>query len=800
MRLLLFLLVLLLPTLASAQVCGDLVLDPGESCDDGALDADDGCDAACLIEPGWLCAEPLFFDGSWVVEDYIAAGSWVVAPDGDGVDSDAVDPTFFIAPFDANAAVQGFSVTVSAADDDFFGFAIGVEPGDSSNAAASYLLLDWKQGDQVHVTPAIEGMALSQVSGVPSWDEFWSHSDEVDGDGFVTELARAATLGNQGWEEDVTYEFLVQLADDSSLQVLVDGLLEFELPGPFADGSFALYNLSQVEVLFEQLSAEGSACSEVCGDGLLTPSDACDDANRSAGDGCATDCTVEEFWVCADEPSSCRGICGDGVVVGLECEDGNSDNGDGCSDACDAEHGFDCAPPFDLRVASPEGWGGSGDVWTVSADGLSATSSNDEDPVVLVAERDAMAAPLSFDVVVEAGDDDYIGWALGIEPGDESEPTADWLLIDWKQGDQNAYGEDAFEGLAISRVTGIPTQSEFWGHVGPVVELARATNLGSAGWVRDQSYAIDIEYSETQLQLWVDGVLELDLSGTFPAGSFGIYNLSQVGTTTSWTGDVGSLCLSECGDGSLAADEACDDGDLDPADGCDASCAVEAGWVCDEGDPSFCEPDSDGDGVGDSVDNCPDEPNGDQVDTDGDGPGDACDVCPFDDPDDTDGDGVCDSDDPCPADAADDTDGDGVCDSDDPCPLDAADDTDGDGVCDSDDPCPLDFPDDTDGDGVCDSDDLCPVDLADDTDGDGVCDSDDPCPLDAADDTDGDGVCDSDDLCPLDNPDDTDGDGVCDTDDPCPLDSPDDTDGDGVCDTDDPCPIDDPDDTDGDGV
>ena len=68
------------------------------------------------------------------------------------------------------------------------------------------------------------------------------------------------------------------------------------------------------------------------------------------------------------------------------------------------------------------------------------------------------------------------------------------------------------------------------------------------------------------------------------------------------------------------------------------------------------DPDSDGDGVPDADDNCPDVANADQADTDGDGAGDACDP---DDDDDT----VPDGDDNCPlvanADQAD-TDGDGT--------------------------------------------------------------------------------------------------------------------------------------------
>lgn len=54
--------------------------------------------------------------------------------------------------------------------------------------------------------------------------------------------------------------------------------------------------------------------------------------------------------------------------------------------------------------------------------------------------------------------------------------------------------------------------------------------------------------------------------------------------------------------------------------------------------------DSDGDGVVDSVDNCPNTANADQADADGDGVGDVCDTTPTD----TDGDGVPDSTDNCP--------------------------------------------------------------------------------------------------------------------------------------------------------
>ena len=154
--------------------------------------------------------------------------------------------------------------------------------------------------------------------------------------------------------------------------------------------------------------------------------------------------------------------------------------------------------------------------------------------------------------------------------------------------------------------------------------------------------------------------------------------------------------------------------------------------------PDPCGPDGDGDGIGDTCDNCPATPNNDQADRDGDGIGDVCDNCPATknpDQSDRDGDGIGCACDLCP-DTADtseaarsDRDGDGIGDACDLCP-DKADtseaarrDTDGDGIGDACDYC-AGKPGgavDTDGDGFGDECDLCP-DIADeqtDIDGDG---------------------------------------------------------------------------------
>ena len=125
-----------------------------------------------------------------------------------------------------------------------------------------------------------------------------------------------------------------------------------------------------------------------------------------------------------------------------------------------------------------------------------------------------------------------------------------------------------------------------------------------------------------------------------------------------------------------------------------------------------------------------------------------------------------------------DTDGDGIYDKDDACPevaglkeFKGCPDTDGDGIQDSEDACPeeagskeLNGCPDRDGDGIIDSEDSCPDDKGTkmmngcpDADGDGVADKDDKCPTVAGakdnagcpwPDTDGDGVADKDDKCP----------------------------------------------------
>ncbi|HXC53510.1 MAG TPA: hypothetical protein VN634_21665 [Candidatus Limnocylindrales bacterium] len=63
-----------------------------------------------------------------------------------------------------------------------------------------------------------------------------------------------------------------------------------------------------------------------CGDGNINTSEKCDDGNHVSGDGCNTNCVVEEGYACTGNPSVCVRVaeeCGNNVIQdGEECDGG----------------------------------------------------------------------------------------------------------------------------------------------------------------------------------------------------------------------------------------------------------------------------------------------------------------------------------------------------------------------------------------------------------------------------------------------------------------------------------------------
>jgi len=176
--------------------------------------------------------------------------------------------------------------------------------------------------------------------------------------------------------------------------------------------------------------------------------------------------------------------------------------------------------------------------WTVSADHTSVTTTDNPNPTLFYSDFQAGNKQIEGTIRVNtSSDDDYIGFALGFQPGDTTNSNADYLLIDWKQYTQTTFHGTAYIGLAVSRVKGIPTstnpQYEFWPHTGAVTELARAATIGSTGWVDYHTYTFRIEFTPTTLKVYVDSNLEIDIKGHFKNGRLAFYNFSQHNVTYS---------------------------------------------------------------------------------------------------------------------------------------------------------------------------------------------------------------------------------------------------------------------------
>lgn len=185
------------------------------------------------------------------------------------------------------------------------------------------------------------------------------------------------------------------------------------------------------------------------------------------------------------------------------------------------------AAPVDLTGWTAEG---SQQNWVVQAGNDSVRQTVNGQPTVFYGTDNAIGRKLSGTIRVGAdGDNDYVGFVLGFDPGELSAATPDYILVDWKQGNQDV----AKMGLAISRVSGainLNQNNAAWAHTGVVQELQRGATLGNVGWVDNVTYSFDLYFYASNIEVWVDGVKQIDLDGSFSDGRFGFYNYSQSNT------------------------------------------------------------------------------------------------------------------------------------------------------------------------------------------------------------------------------------------------------------------------------
>ncbi|MCC5787063.1 MAG: hypothetical protein JJU33_10225 [Phycisphaerales bacterium] len=192
-------------------------------------------------------------------------------------------------------------------------------------------------------------------------------------------------------------------------------------------------------------------------------------------------------------------------------------------------------------------------VWEISPDGRIASEMVNCSPSIFYGGPDIHNTRISGRLV-GGGDDDLFGIVLGYTANDNLNPEADYLIIDWKRITQSftwqdppasagsfhdvTPGTDSFAGLRLMRVRGTPTADELWGGVdlpendvppfapGGVTEIARGKNMGFIGNPGDGLDFV-IDYTPTNIKVWVNGQLEFDVNGDFPNGKMGLWEVAQ---------------------------------------------------------------------------------------------------------------------------------------------------------------------------------------------------------------------------------------------------------------------------------
>ncbi len=318
-----------------------------------------------------------------------------------------------------------------------------------------------------------------------------------------------------------------------------------------------------------------SVCTTTCGDGVIAGAEACDDGDADAGDGCSATCTIEPGYGCTGMPSACTTTCGDGIPDGAEaCDDGDTDAGDGCSATCTVEPGFMCAGTPSVCTATcgdgiPAGGEACDDGDNDNGDGCSATctiepgfSCTGTPSVCTTACGDGVIAGSEACDDANTDDGDGCDAACAIEPGHScvGEPSTCTMSCGDGVIDPGEVCDDGglTNGDGCSDICMVEP-----GHTCEGEPSTCAAVCGDGMIVGDET----CDDGNTTADDGCDAACAIEPGFTC-------------------TGEP-SACATTCGDGVRAGTEACDDGNLDGDDGCDAVCVAEPGYLCD--DTGTCE-------------------------------------------------------------------------------------------------------------------------------------------------------------------------------------------------------------------